>query len=424
MYRYLNDLNAKTSIVENKYIDKDYLIDFSKFYSRSYEIDQKFTTRLHFFSESFSYDDFKKVLIEGDEEFFKTIQASYLGFVVVKPIKNSKGEKLIGRTVLSTYPHGEGDEKRYFLKNLHHASLFGIPLEIESLPFQTQDTAVGACATSACWISLDPLSNLFGIQKYSPYEVTEMSVFFPSLSRNFPSEGLTLLQIKNHFNSIGLDTEFININEIINTIPKYNHLDDVVADAVRAYSKIGLPIIAGIGLRKETKNTLDYHAVVISGYRQNDGDLKQLYVHDDQIGPYSRVKPIGNFIKWDNEWLQSYSEINVETLIIPIYPKLRLSFIKIYTVFIQYKRKIESINLKFLEESEGLASELYLVELKNYKKFLWKHSLENKEKILLKDFPRFLWVVRIHFKGTPIVDYVYDGTSVLAREVCNIKFKY
>ncbi|MGP8320308.1 MAG: hypothetical protein ACT6FD_05905 [Methanosarcinaceae archaeon] len=104
-----------------------------------------------------------------------------------------------------------------------------------------------------------------------PYEVTEILIIFPSLSCNFPSEGSTLLQIKSHFNSIGLDTEFININEIIEKISEYNNSDDIVADAVRAYSKMGLPIIAGIGSRKKMGGKSDYHAAVISGYRYNEG---------------------------------------------------------------------------------------------------------------------------------------------------------
>ena len=95
-----------------------------------------------------------------------------------------------------------------------------------------------------------------------------------------------------------------------------------------------------------------------------------------------------------------------------------------YKVFLRYKRKIEVINSTILEENEGLAPELYLIELKNYKNFLWKHSFEKKEQILLNGFPRFLWIIRFHFKGNPIVDYVYDRTSVFTREVCNIIFKY
>ena len=72
---------------------------------------------------------------------------------------------------------------------------------------------MGACATIACWISLFPLVSLFGVQTQSPIEVTEKSVSFPADCRNFPSEGLSLYQMKNYFNSIGLETEFIKPEE-------------------------------------------------------------------------------------------------------------------------------------------------------------------------------------------------------------------
>ncbi|MGP8320309.1 MAG: hypothetical protein ACT6FD_05910 [Methanosarcinaceae archaeon] len=93
-------------------------------------------------------------------------------------------------------------------------------------------------------------------------------------------------------------------------------------------------------------------------------------------------------------------------------------------VFLRYKRKIEVINSKTLGKKEGLTPELYLMESKNYTNSIWRHFFEKTEKILLTDFPGFLWIIRFHFKGISIVDYVYDGTSVFSREVCNIIFKY
>lgn len=42
--RYLIPLHVKTVIVEYNYIDKDYLLDYSFFYSRSFESHERFTT--------------------------------------------------------------------------------------------------------------------------------------------------------------------------------------------------------------------------------------------------------------------------------------------------------------------------------------------------------------------------------------------
>jgi len=422
LYDYLDYLKAHTCIIEEEYIDKDYLIDYSNFYSRSFNEIERFTKRVHFFYEKFSKEEFMRVLINRDEDLIEKLDKSYLGFIIIKPIKDSRGNPLIGRTILRTYPRDDRDEKRFYLNGSYDVSLLGIPLTIESLPFQTQDTAVGACATAACWIASHPLSNLFGIQQNSPFEVTEMSVSFPSLERNFPSPGLTLFQIKNYFNLIGLKTEFIDTTKTQN-IENYTSDDDIIADAVRAYSKMGLPIIASLLLKKG--NIKEYHAVVISGYRYKHGNVKELYVHDDQIGPYSKVIPCGNFIKWENRWTINgpFSDLFVIKLVIPIYPKIRLSFGRIYEVFLKkHKRRMDFLIQSCIIDQK-LTPILYLMDVKQYKKFIWEHSCEDKEQKLSKFFPRFLWVIRYTFHGVPIMDYVYDGTSVFAEEIDCIIFK-
>lgn len=48
---YLTEIGAKTVVVEDQYIDKDYLIDYCNFYARSFEPSDKYTTRLHFFKK-------------------------------------------------------------------------------------------------------------------------------------------------------------------------------------------------------------------------------------------------------------------------------------------------------------------------------------------------------------------------------------
>lgn len=420
--RYLQSLGVKTCIIEKKYIDKDYLIDYSKFYARSFRDHNKFTTRLHFFSDMFTNTDFKNMLVEGDKTAAKKFEESYLGFVVVKPIVSPSGDSLIGRTVLKTYPNEISDnEYRFYISETYHVSLFGIPLKIISLPFQAQDTAVGACATTACWTSLHPLRTLFEVQKDSPFEITEKSVSLPSIeARNFPnSNGLTLLQMKSYFNSIQLETEFIDI-EKIQCLPTYSQdYDDVVADAVTAYTNMKLPIIAALGLIKDGLVT-DRHATVISGYRHKNGLLNELYIHDDQIGPYSRVKPYNNFINWKNEWIEEYgyTEVRVLKLMVPIYPKLRLNFNTLYQIYLNNKRSLEG-------QPDGLTLKLYLTDTNSYKKFLWNYcQFEHKEDILSKPFPRFLWIIRLQFREIPVLDSIYDGTSVNPIEYQSITFRH
>lgn len=425
LLEYLTAIKAKTCIFEDNYVDKDFLIDYSKFYARSFDNIGKLTERYHFFAFSFTEAEFKDALKNKKTAFLEKLDNKYLGFVVVKPIEDKTGHSLIGRTLLATYPHKNRGELREYLTETYHVSLFGIPLTINSLPFQVQDIAVGACATIACWISLFPLVSLFGVQMQSPIEVTEKSVSFPADCRNFPSEGLSLYQMKNYFNSIGLETEFIKPEEFKDS-DDYNDNDDIISDVVKAYQKLGLPIIAGLELRDHEANP-DYHAVVISGYRHKNGDVKELYVHDDNIGPYSVVAPKENkkFYTWENTWLQlGYSDVVVTRLLIPIYPKVRLSFGRIYEVYLKhYKRPLE-IQIQSRNMNPNSKAELFLTDIRDYKQFLLDQNFDKKMELLCKPMPRFLWVVRIQCEDTPHYDFVYDGTAVYPKLICAPVFKH
>lgn len=440
---YLEKIHAACFFLEENYIDKDFLIDYANYYSRAFRPISRVTTRIHFFSSLFEDASFLEALNAGDGEYFRTLTEAYLGFTIIKPIAGMDGEPIIGRTLLKTFDPNPDGARRFFIGGNHTASLFGIPLSVTSLPFQTQDMAVGACATIACWTALHQLAEIFDIPKAAPYEltsiITNLSTVLPS--RNFPSiAGLTLPQLKSYFISLGLETEFVDPNTLVDANFD-NSKDDIIADAVRAYHGIKLPIIAALVLRKKQPRQItrhrqipryrrvarhrrisivspdlsddtifeDYHAVVISGYRVEDEKVTELYVHDDRIGPYSRCRPVGNFSRWENEWTlrEGFDTISVANLLIPIYPKVRLNFPRIYRAFLEAKRENEGF---------GASSELFLTTVKLYKEFLLHEDFEEKETILMQPMPKYLWIIRASFKGAKIFDIVYDGTSIFAGE--------
>ena len=51
---YFGELKAKTILVENCYIDRDYLEDFSAYYVRCFASYKRLCTRLHFFWELYT----------------------------------------------------------------------------------------------------------------------------------------------------------------------------------------------------------------------------------------------------------------------------------------------------------------------------------------------------------------------------------
>jgi len=254
-----------------------------------------------------------------------------------------------------------------------------------------------------------------------------MSVLIPSLDRNFPSTGLTLPQMKNYFTMLGLETEFIDLALESQKLKKYcTENDDIISDVVKAYNRVGLPIIAALLIYEiPYQKNPPLHAVVISGFRHKNCDVKELYIHDDQIGPYHHVKPINNkFSQWDNDWITKKKAVSVVPykLLIPIYPKMRLNFLKIYIAYLKIKREAEK-SIKDENLLGDMHVELFLTRINDYKEFLWGKTFDDKPKILSKPFPRFVWIIRTYYEGKPEKDYIYDGTCVYAQKLFQINFK-
>jgi hypothetical protein len=422
---YLDDIKAKTCVYEKDYIDKDYLIDYSKFYARSFQDHGRKTERFHFFSNNFTEEQFKTALASGDKKFITSLQKKYLGFIVIKPIIDRRGHKLVGRTVLGTYPEHDNGDVRKFIKNDYTVSLFGIPLKVEGLPYQQKDEGVGLCATITCWSSLFPLMNLFGIQTSSPFEITERSTTFPDDSRNFPPEGLTLQQMKTYFSSEGLETEFIDpkIED-----PTITEKDDIVADVIKAYNHLGLPVIATLNVKKQDVIT-DFHAILISGYRHKNWDVKELYIHDDNIGPYHHImqteerKHNSRFSQWsETDSAGAQVDYELDRLIVPVYPKIRLCFTGIYRVLLRYRRGTDTL-VAARNLPQGSRTELFLTNIRSYKEYLFNQGkIENKDTKLLHPMPRFMWIIRIHIEDMPIFDYCFDATNVYPTPFTDIDF--
>jgi len=401
IYDYLSRLNAKTCINEAIYIDKDYMVDYQRFYSRSFDNIAKFTKRIHFFSGEISDAKFEQMLEKNE---IKELQDSYLGFVVVKPIQDLQRDPLIGRTLLIPFPVDANNRKRFYINSEYRASLFGVNLQIKCVPFQVQDQGVSACATVALWTAFQSLPQDFGTYPLSPVEITETATEFPSTFRMFPQTGLTLGQMINCIRSMDLDVEAIIAAD-----------SDVVTTAVKAYAYAGIPLIGTLRLKKE--NIEAYHAVVIVGYQYDkNGNVTELYVHDDQIGPYSRVIPCDNdFRVWENEWkYRGYETIELEELLIPIYHKIRLPFWHIYQHY-NYKR----------QEIENYGTvDLYLTTIQKYKSSLLEKQIKEKAKILKMNFPRFIWIERTFEKDKrkPIQDDIFDGTAIRCKKLASVEY--
>ena len=405
---YLSGIGCTTAVLEDKYVDRGYLIDYSKYYARTFHAPPRFTRRLHFFQQEFSGEDFANAIRDGRQAATKMFRESYLGFVIVKPTQNSQDKFLVGRAVLKPYPPQHKAEFRHFITTPNSASLYGIKLIVDSLPFQTQDRSVGACASTALWVAMHPLRQVTPFPFLSLAEITEQSsMLYPGEHRRFPSEGLNLWQMIRFMNSFNLDIEIVKPASAEKPAR-------FMEDFVKAYVRSGLPIIATIRLHLPGEMPTG-HAVIISGYRADaTGRVKELYVHDDQIGPYSRTRPKENFLEWQNEWTEHEYEVRVEKLIVPVYEKIHLPFSRIYEIYLtaQDTSLVQDYDL-----------DLFLTMLNPYKQsILEQQTVHNKLELLTSHLPRFLWIIRAHHNGRPITDFLFDGTDDTPRLLRQVDF--
>ena len=184
---YFSEIGAKTILVENRYIDKDFLEDFAGYYVRCFRDYDRRCTRIHFFRAPFNYEGFASYLSGVPTPITAAkLQEAYLGFLVVKPLPKTP----IGRTCLRTYPH---DGRRFFpITRNYELSLYGIHLQVlGTLAFQEQDNVVAACATSALWSVFQGTGKLFHHPIPSPVGITKAATDqIPADSRNLPNKGL------------------------------------------------------------------------------------------------------------------------------------------------------------------------------------------------------------------------------------------
>jgi len=438
--KYLSDikLNPITVVVEDHYIDRQYLVDYSHYYSRSFNIIPKHTTRYHFFNANFDKSDLLSWLadynsLESWLEMNKISNLSeiYIGYIIVKPVPTNGSDRLIGRAALRPYDGESIDEEdaheNIFVTFKQTISLYGLELSLETLPFQPQDKCVGACASAAIWATNYSLNSLFRnppIRSLS--EITKISSRFFETSRSFPSNGLSIEQMVQYYKQSGLDAGYCLVDP-------FKKDSKFVWLIIQSFIEMRNPIIGAIELMTE-EGLYGRHAVVISGYRSNKEKtrIERLYVHDDQWGPFCSVKSVNGdyFYEWSYEWDKekdsTITEIKLLGLIIPYYEKIRLTPESIY------KSQIIREHISFFK-SEGYELSFHLVQIKDYKKTLLEKSfnveiykngikVSDKSKIafLTDPLPRFLWIMRAYKGGIHIMDLAFDASELYSDELFGI----
>ena len=418
------NLRVQTVIVEFSYVDGNYLDDFAAYYVKCLQHYRKHCKRLHFFSMNISPSEFRDILrgtISLESPEVETLRDSYVGFVVARPLPFA----IIGRTVVKTYDD-DGERRRYTCVRDYETHLFGIPLTIKnSLAFQEQDNVVAACATVALWCAFQRLSKIFGVSAPRPAMITQAATAFRHPVRGIPSYGLMSEQMLDAILHVGLQPELLDFEE--------NPEMDVVAFAY-GYLVMGLPVILGVKVFDPNNKYEGMHAVTAVGYsiknrpvrttdvgepRMNSLRIDALYVHDDQVGPFSRfeVKPnstVGHCPEFECTPAGdkgTYRMIPVQA-IVPVYGKIRVCYRDIRKI-VDF---LDAVFFAFdIEENESTELDASLTTTNDYKKLLlksWGGSADILELILCTNHPRFIWRIVYRTDEVDIVEVLADATDM------------
>ena len=440
---YFDKLQAETILVENNYVDRDFLEDFSAYYVRCFTPYERFCTRLHFFTCGFSARDFEELLDNSCTSRISPdfLGEHYLGFIVVKPLP----ETVIGRTCLKTYP--EERHRKFPVTRKYSAHPFGLNLEVTSLAFQEQDSVTSACATSALWSTFHGTGKRFQHPIPSPVEITRSATKgHPLRTRAFPNSGLEMPMMAHAIRDVGLEPYYVEIGHL-----------DILKETVYAYLRGQIPAILGIQLWDQTQpldSPKGLHAVSIAGYSlledapadSLDGfftkacNMAKIYVHDDQVGPFARMNFDGITLQLPCP-RQTQCRIPVETLstslnfaegnigdiravpislLIPLYHKIRIPYETVHETvrsFDSFIKLIAAEGIDCLALNSKLEWDIYLTTSNDLKREMLMSDSSamaqpHRSEVLHESMPRFLWRATACQNGSLLLDLLFDATDI------------
>lgn len=427
LFKYLTSLDAKCIIVEEEYISKDYLYDYTAYYATCHKPYEKKCKRLHFFNNEFSKEEFKKNLLCSVEE-QKIFFSNYLGCVVAKPIPHT----VFGITLLKTFKGSQNfNERNFWGTRKYKIHLFGTELEIDSLAFQEQDSVMAACATTAIWSMLNKACRGDYTILKSPGEITnDAGNILNDGSRLFPNKGLDKFQVCQAIFKAGLVCE-VNNGDLWNSSvnPQGNVVPTVYLQKIlNAYSSIGIPIILIIHV--PTVDGYGLHAITVAGtnvatpmdviprinIRWVAENMEKFYAHDDQYGCFTKIK-IKNHDSIITPWTENHltNEVTyVDSIIVPLYPKIRIPYQDIELIVAGVDA---IITIFFLNASPQIdlvwdIKLMYSEDWKNEIKISENLSEAEKIEIIMEHYPKYIWVARCYYGVKKIFDLAFDATDV------------
>ncbi len=443
------DLTPTSSVrsvaIESHYVDRDFIFDYSVFFSRNLQPPKSHCRRVHFFAAE--HDAVKAKLREiasilhrnepNAEECYRQAceefsRECYLGFTVVRPLPACP----VGRTVLHLLPREKPKDDAFremTCTRNYDVHLSGVELTIRGLAFQQQDLAVSRCATVALWCALQKIGDREVIASSTPADITSLaSKHRLPYGRSMPSEGLAVDQMCLAIESLGLSPDLARVESL-------SHGRSLVYSAT-------LSQMPAILIMEEAVENGEWHAVTVTGVKLNanhvpcptggteaagddlSGDVIALYVHDDRIGPYRRADidhsnssrflltikkeshvPNGN----SEDWIVRY-------VLVPLYPKIRLSLTDLRTRTLMWlipeiQRVVSGVGNIKLRKLPAVQFKQWIERGHSYTQRVLREQLLGEDQAIEFSqtlvLPRYVAVIRFSSQSFGNFDVLMDTTS-------------
>ena len=215
---------------------------------------------------------------------------------------------------------------------------------------------------------------------------------------------------------------------------------DILCAAVYAYLSAKIPLILGVHLiNVTTKAKLgEGHAITITGYSLSKGtkdfmgypflttssQIKKLYVHDDQIGPFARMD-----LLTDNLLSTSWKDIKTSPpsdvvalpriILIPLYHKIRIPYPVILNTFLLFDGLLRDLGAFSSEPLPEIEWDIFLSTIADFQEDLYgSENLDGdyREELLTDSYPRFIWRV-IGRKGADSIEFIFDATDIIKGNI-------
>lgn len=445
-------LGAGMILVETKYTSRSYLEDYRDHYFMSYSSYERYCQRIHFFKHKLPQE-----ILNNPEEQNRMFEIllynnnvsdeiwdGYLGHIVKRPIPTG----IIGATLLETYPTDEpvnGHLRKFTVRKNYKVNLFGREKILKTLIYVEQDRIVGACATSALYVAFHRLSHLFETQRPNQKKISDAAgISYVSPNRKLKNkEGLKPFQICQVIEKFGLDPDVYELNKDKRTMDETKAL-------LYAYLKMGIPIILGFKFDvKKKKNKKDEgHAITLTGYAEpfienipvesyvkkdfftkpqkykkdlplylKSKHIEQFYAHDDQIGPFARIKLDSKTNKIITSWWDSEKGIKTKLMADPIVSIIPLSN-RITLPYEAARNNVEMINIwlhSILDELDNINWDIYLSRSNKEKKYIINspdYDFKLHSNPLSEAFPKYVWVADCYCFKTKIFKIIFDASDI------------